>query len=322
MASFDASPTDCCAPLTVVFTDTSTADTSVVPTNTIESHYWQFGDGVGSSSEGDPSYTYEQAGVYTVTLTVTDSQGCSDTVVRTSYIAANPQPTASFDAAPADCCAPLTVVFTGTSVADLSVVPTNAIEGWYWDFGDGAGSSSEQSPSYNYEQPGVYTVTLSVTDSHGCSDTAVKASSIVVNPPPTASFDVSPDAGEVPLEVTLTDTSIADTSIVAANRIEEWYWDFGDGAGSSSEQNPSYIYQTPDQYTVTLTVTDSHGCSDDAGETVRVVDAFDRFIYLPLVTRGEPAETRGVGWKAPQDPQAPLGGVLHGALRLLHELFN
>jgi PKD repeat protein len=211
-------------------------------------------------------------------------------------------------------------VFADTSIADTSVVPTNTIEGWYWQFGDGVGSSSEQNPTYTYEQAGVYTVTLTVTDSHGCSDKVVQTSYIAANPPPAASFDVSPTVGQVPLDVTLTDTSVADTSIVAANRIEGWHWDFGDGVASSSEQNPSYTYEQPGAYTVTLTVTDSHGCSDDARQTVTVLDEFDNFIYLPLDDRGGSAEPRGAGWELPQHPRALLGEALHWALRLLSEL--
>jgi PKD repeat protein len=211
-------------------------------------------------------------------------------------------------------------VFADTSIADTSVVPTNTIEGWHWQFGDGVESSTEQNPSYTYERPGVYTVTLTVTDSHGCFDTVVRTSYIAANPPPAASFDVSPTGGRMPLYVTLTDTSVADTSIVATNRIEGWHWDFGDGVGSSSEQNPSYTYETPGLYTVTLTATDSHGCSDDARQTVTVVDEFDSFIYLPLVDRGGSAESRGVGWELLQHPRALLGEALHWALRLLREL--
>jgi len=323
-ASFEASPTDCCAPLTVSFTDTSVADTSVVLTNTVETWSWDFGDGVGTSLEQNPIYTYPAAGVYTVTLTVTDSHGSSDTMVQTSAIAANPPPTASFEAGPTDCCAPLTVSFTDASVADTSVVPINTLETWSWDFGDGVGSSLEQNPTYTYPAAGIYTVTLTVTDAHGCSDTVVQTSAIAANPPPTASFDINPATGFAPLIVQFTDASVADTSIVAENMIVAWSWDFGDGVGTSLEQNTTYTYAVAGVYTVTLTVADAHGCSDRAAETVEVVDQppeFDRFIYLPMVVRDQVGPQGRAGSTLLRELYAPVGALLHRALTSLRGLF-
>jgi PKD repeat protein len=76
VADFAGSPTSGCAPLAVSFTDQSTG----VPT----SWSWDFGDG-GSSTEQNPSHTYNEAGTYTVALTATNGCG-SDTETKTDYI--------------------------------------------------------------------------------------------------------------------------------------------------------------------------------------------------------------------------------------------
>jgi PKD repeat protein/predicted dienelactone hydrolase len=239
-----------------------------------------------------------------------------------SAMAGCPPPTAGFDASPTDCCVPLTVVFTDTSAVDTSVVPTNTVEGWYWQFGDGVGSSSDQNPIYTYDEPGIYTVTLTVTDSQGSSDTDVQPSYIKSNPWPTASFDASPTDCCLPLTAVFTDTSIADTSVVPTNTIESWYWQFGDGAGSSSEQNPIHTYDEPGVYTVTLTVTDSHGCSDHATDVVQVEREFESFVYLPLTVRGERAEDPESDSTIQRGQPPRIEAVLDVVMDLLRRLFT
>jgi PKD repeat protein len=125
-ANFSADPISCCAPLTVTFTDLSTAGD-----NTITGWDWDFGDG-SSSTVQNPSHIYD-AGIYDVTLNVTDEHGCTDTITKTSYISANEGPTANFSADPLSCCTPLTVTFT-----DESTAGDNPITGWSWDFDNDA----------------------------------------------------------------------------------------------------------------------------------------------------------------------------------------
>ena len=75
-AGFIGSPTTGCAPLTVDFTDQST---------NAASWNWDFGDGVGTSTAQHPSYMYNNADCYTVTLTVTNDCG-SDAASKTDYV--------------------------------------------------------------------------------------------------------------------------------------------------------------------------------------------------------------------------------------------
>jgi PKD repeat protein len=80
VANFTAAPTSGTVPLTVAFTSTSTGN--------ITSYAWTFGDG-GTSTAQNPTYTYQNAGSYTVSLKVTGPAG-THTATKTNYITANP----------------------------------------------------------------------------------------------------------------------------------------------------------------------------------------------------------------------------------------
>ncbi|HEQ97927.1 MAG TPA: PKD domain-containing protein [candidate division Zixibacteria bacterium] len=237
-ANFEGSPTSGTEPLTVNFTDLSADATG---------WSWDFGDGAGSSTEQNPSYTYNSAGTYTVILTASNACG-SDVEHKVDYITVNPcvAPVADFVGSPTSGEVPLQVSFTDQSSGN----PTS----WSWDFGDGTGTSTQQNPSYTYNDAGTYTVTLTATNSCG-SDVETKVDYITVTcTAPVADFSGTPTAGNAPLTVNFTDLSTGATG---------WSWDFGDGLGTSTQQNPSYTYNDPGTYTVTLTATNSCG-SDQA----------------------------------------------------------
>jgi len=167
-ADFSGTPTSGDAPLTVAFTDQSSGD--------ISTWNWDFGDG-GSSTAQSPSYTYNTAGTYTVSLSISNACG-SDVMTKTDYITVT-QPTcnapvADFSATPLSGDAPLLVDFTDNS--------TNSPTSWSWDFGDG-GSSTAQNPSYTYNNAGTYTVSMTATNDCG-SDTQTKVDYITVTQPP------------------------------------------------------------------------------------------------------------------------------------------
>jgi len=207
---------------------------------------WAFGDG-GSSTQRDPSYTYENAGLYTVSLTVTGPGG-SHIETKEDYITASTSapPLADFSGSPTTGDAPLAVNFTDKS--------SGSITSWLWTFGDGE-TSTEQNPSYTYENPGDYTVILTVTGPTG-SDTEEKQNyiNITTPPAPTAAFAGVPTSGDAPLTVEFSDQS--------SGSITNWSWDFGDQTGST-EQNPSHTYENTGDYTVSLTVTGPGGSDDE-----------------------------------------------------------
>ena len=210
-----------------------------------------FGDGSTSTSES-PLHVYASAGQYTVSLTVTDSNGQTDKVSKS--VTVNALPTAAFSDSQA--ASSLSVGFSDLS----SAVSPATVTGWAWDFGDGSTSTSE-SPLHVYASAGQYTVSLTVTDSNGQTDKVSK--SVTVNALPTAAFSDSQAASS--LSVGFSDLS----SAVSPATVTGWAWDFGDGSTSTSE-SPLHVYASAGQYTVSLTVTDSNGQTDKVSKSVTV----------------------------------------------------
>ncbi|AKB33736.1 cell surface protein [Methanosarcina siciliae HI350] len=155
IAELSSDVTSGTAPLSVRFTDESTN----IPT----SWAWDFGDGK-SSTEQNPSHTYETLGTYTVKLTASNYGG-SNTTTRTDYISVTSDvsaPVANFTIDADSGQVPFTVNFTDTS--------TGSVSSWNWEFGNGS-TSTEQNPTHTYVTEGSYNVNLTVTGPGG-SDTA------------------------------------------------------------------------------------------------------------------------------------------------------
>ncbi|MFL3664349.1 MAG: PKD domain-containing protein [Flavobacteriales bacterium] len=244
-------PSDVCLNTPTQFTDSST-----VLTGNIVGWQWDFGDGVGTSIQQNPIYTYLNAGTYNATLTVTTDSGCTHTGTVTVTVYANP--TASFITA--DVCQNLAGQFT-----DQSVGNGGTINQWDWDF-DYNGvthytDNTQQNPSNNYATAGIYTVELIVTTSAGCSDTV--SNPITIHPMPNAAYTHT--------DVCYTDANtFTDNSNVSSGTITNWDWDFDDNSPINNTQNPTYTYGSDGAYNVTLVVTTDQNCKDTVTHTVNV----------------------------------------------------
>jgi chitodextrinase len=146
-------------PNTVTFTDKSVDEDG----GEIVSWLWDFGDG-GSSSEQNPVHTYAMNHTYSVTLTVTDSDGAVASDTR-QVVLVNAEPVVDFEYRFVE---DLAVHFI-----DKSVDPDGIISSWAWDFGDGT-VSSEQHPIHVYSELGEYEVTLTVVDNDGAPATIAR----------------------------------------------------------------------------------------------------------------------------------------------------
>ena len=165
VAEFSGTPLSGTPTLTVDFTDLSTG--------AVVDWLWDFGDG-GSSTEQHPSYDYDFAGTYTVSLTVSGPEG-SDTETKLDYVTVSePAPVAEFSAAPLAGVVPLAVDFTNLS--------TGAVTALQWDFGDDSPISTTLNPTHVYTEPGSYTVTLLVIGPGGF-DNEIKEDLIRVDLP-------------------------------------------------------------------------------------------------------------------------------------------
>jgi len=158
VSAFSADTTTGCAPLLVDFSDLSTV---TVP-SVITTWSWDFGDNTTSTLQ-NPTHNYTTPGVYSVTLTVTTNDGCTQTIVMSNYINVYALPIAAFTASPQ----PTTILASTIYFTDQS---TNATS-WSWNFGDLTNSSSTmQNPSFTYPDPICYQVSLEVTSQDGCVD--------------------------------------------------------------------------------------------------------------------------------------------------------
>lgn len=228
-AAFTASPTTGCGPLTVQFTDASTANAT--------SFNWQFpGGSPSSSNEENPTVTYSVPGAYSVTLTVSNAAG-SSTATQTDIIIVNAGPNANFSSSVAGA----TANFDNTS--------SNAST-YSWDFGDG-NSSTDAEPSHTYAADGTYTVVLTATNACG---TSTATQQVVVITSPNAGFTAATTSGCGPLLVQFTDLSSGNTT--------EWNWTFEGGTPATSTlQNPEVVFDNPGTYDVTLVAVSAGGSS-------------------------------------------------------------
>ena len=161
IAKASGTPTSGTAPLEVSFKGNQSTDD-----NAVTKYSWNFKDGSNSSAK-NPTHTFDDPGTYQVTLTVEDEEGLEDTAVVTITVNAsnNEAPVAEANANPTSGDAPLTVNFNANSSSD-----DNGISSYYWDFGT-SNPSSNKNPTRTFNNPGVYEVTLTVTDAEGLTDT-------------------------------------------------------------------------------------------------------------------------------------------------------
>ena len=232
-----------CSPVTVQPMDQSTG---------ANSYLWSMGDG-NLLTGAAPTYTYvNNTGadqVYTIGLTVTSPYGCTSTTTQDLHV--YPVPVASFMATP------FSQQFPNATV---TIVNTSSPGSWShaWDFGDG-GTSTQQAPgAHTYATWGTYTIGLTVSGTH-CTASAQQQVEIVP-PLPTANF-LGQGQGCVPLTVQFTNTSWEALS---------YQWNFGDG-GTSTADNPVYVFNTPGTYTVTLTAVGVGGGTSTAVKVDSVV---------------------------------------------------
>ncbi|MBL0913000.1 MAG: PKD domain-containing protein [Bacteroidia bacterium] len=224
---------------------------------------WNFGDPAsGNANQAqteDAVHTYTQSGSYTVTLITQNAAGCSDTAVQTIDIL--PGLTASFSPVQSTCSGyPLS--FSGTFSGTVAQV--------VWDFGDGSALQQGSTVTHSYVSPGNYTISLSAVSAAGCS--SVYTAPILVWQGAEAAFEASPQTAFLssPLISFSNHSQFADT----------WYWNFGDGTTSGSE-NPQHSYSAEGIYPVMLVASGDSGCIDTAWAEVQVIDIEVPNIFSP-----------------------------------------
>ncbi|MCR9171901.1 MAG: PKD domain-containing protein [bacterium] len=209
---------------------------------------WDFGETQISSDTSDlfaPTYTYTGPGTYTISLTASSGGACTNTA--TQEVTIN-------DPILVSIAAPTSVCFTGNSVDFDGTMSGPPGTEFTWNFGPNASITTSQAEDVNgveFSTMGEVEITLTGVFEQ-CEETATH--DLYIYSPPTVDFTIAPGLQCAPFTAQFIDLSWAETPI-------SYYWEFGDGT-TSTDQNPSHLYEFVGNYPVTLTITTDAGCVD------------------------------------------------------------
>jgi PKD repeat protein len=255
--------------LTVNANASASTDTDGTP---IASYRFDFGDGTPAVTTTAPTasaqHTYAVAGVYTISLTATDTGGYTS-APATASVTVNGAPTARLSvtlaASPA-----LTVNADASASTDPDPMP---IASYRFDFGDGTPAIITTAPTataqHTYAAVGTYTVRVTETDAGGLTSAATAG--VTVDIPPTARLSVA-QAASPPLTVSADASASTDTD---GTPIASYRFDFGDGTSAVTTTAPAataqHTYATAGSYTVTLIATDTGGFASAPATAVATI---------------------------------------------------
>lgn len=146
-----------------------------------------------------------------------------------------------------------------------NLTPSNAIQTYDWDFGDG-NTSTLASPTHTYAAAGTYVLKLVVNRGLPCTDSAT--SLVKVYP---GFFPDFTSAGQCK-NTAIQFTDLTTATYGAANR---WVWNFGDPGSAnntSNLKNPTHIYANTGSYNVSFIVETDKGCIDTLYKTIDILD--------------------------------------------------
>jgi PKD repeat protein len=219
----------------------------------IETYTWNFGDGATASGM-TAEHEFSAAGSFTVKLNVADDEGATDSYSKKVTVALpNQDPTARFSLQ----CQDNVCNFDGAASSDTDGDVVN----WGWKFGDGGIASGAQA-THSYAAAGSYSITLTVKDDDGASDS--RSNTVTVSMPnqvPLADFTVTCDG--------LDCSANATGSVDPDGEIVGYHWDLGDGT-SAAGAAISHGYGEAGTFRLTLTVEDDEGATAASSLTVTV----------------------------------------------------
>ena len=232
---------DTCVAGPVFFNDQSYIDGM----GNITERIWDLGDGRVDSSSLNPIHLYTGPMEFPVTLYISDEHGCSDSI--TNSVAYFPIPRI-IDVRPSDTltCPQSEIIFNNLST------PLDFNYDVFWEFGDGATSSSI-SPSHQYSEKGRYDVRMTILSPIGCFSDTTFAGMVRVTDPPIAAFDYTPDE----LSNITPDVSFFNKS---QNSVY-WNWLINDQV-VSQQADFQYTFRDTGLQTVTLIATHPFFCQD------------------------------------------------------------
>ncbi len=240
---------------------------------------WDFGNGETSNKTNPGTYAYKTYGHYTITMTA--SNGFCTQAYSMNVTVSDAQPDVSFEMAHIEGCWPLTVTFKNTSK-----FTDNAQ--YLWDFGDGMGTSTAINPSYTYNKPGNYKVTLQAVNRTGeKSGSTVSEQVVKVYAQPSPDFVVRKETVYIP-----------DEPVYVANYSMRgvWFrWDFGDGTiyEGADQFEPVHYYKKAGVYNIKLVVRSEYGCEDSVTVLRAVTAGGGGDVIIPNAFTPNPSGANG-----------------------------
>ena len=215
---------------------------------------WDFNDGTETNGK-TTNHTFQREGTFNVSLTLWNENGAKTKDSVKITVIEYYKPIVSISADNTFGSAPLTVQFD----ADPFDADGNEFE-YLWEFDDKT-TSEKKNPTHTFNDPGEYTVRLTVYDSDDQQDTTSIQIIAMDNHPPTAYANASTLEGGPPLKVEFEGSH---TDIDGEKATYHWYFEdtILKGNAESTEQNPTHTFYRPGTYLVRLTVEDEDGSKD------------------------------------------------------------
>lgn len=208
---------------------------------------WDFGDNTPMDNFCCPSHTFQNAGTYSVKMTINTSSCGTNVVTKQINVSKTAKPVFKINSNQNSACINDALTFNSSYYGSAFI----------WTFGDGS-TSTASNPSHAYTSPGIKKIILSVTNSCGGvgSDTLeinIASSGIMAN----ASFNMNP-------------FEVCPNSAItfSANSAGTYEWDLADGS-TSNNQTVSNFYTSAGTYPIQLIVT--NGCGDKDTSTQNLV---------------------------------------------------
>ncbi len=257
-----------CYPLLVNYQDQSSSEFEY-------ERDWDLGNSSTIVDESEVGTLYELPGTYDLNLIVSTSFGCKDTASNVIEIEG---PVGDFELNPQQICKGDEITF--------SIIDTNDVAVWSWDFGDGTNAGSVSPVEHDYEiDPGSGQTFVSLvywSPDSACSASTVKPIEFVNV---IADFDRN---NEMALEDSVHCLGIADfffNNSVNGNTFE---WDFGNGQTSNEESPSLFTYEASGSYEVKLSITnDATGCEDFIIKQMEILANPDLSVIIGSACEGD-----------------------------------
>jgi len=230
----------------MLFNDNSSLD--------VVSWVYNFDDGSVFSTLQNPTYIYQNEGIFSPILNVVSDMGCENEF--TLDVQVNELPTPNFLVE--NHCEGESNIFT-----DISTISNGTIDFYNFAFGDGTPDGSNMIEYHQYNQSGIFNIVLTVTSNKGCQNTIQKLTEVYALPE--IDFTSSQYCFGTP-------AYFSDFSYSQSGSIVDWAWDFGDKIGLTNTQHPSYIYSKAGTFWVSLSIITDRGCVNEGGKTITIVD--------------------------------------------------